>query len=213
MSIQRRISRRAALAAAAGAFVSAGIARAQNPPLGAVPGAAEDRGPDLVPGPDCVRPTPGVTEPVSFTPFSLRRALLRDAVTDQLPLRLSGLVLTADCQRVPGAVVDLAHADETGAYDPMGIRHRGHQYTDASGAYRFETIRSGPYSGRTAHIHARVQGPGTVLLTTAIYYPDLTELNAADPSFRSDLTMKLARTADGWEGRFDFVLPLVGVGV
>ena len=62
------------------------------------------------------------------------------------------------------------------------------------------------YSGRTPHIHVKVQGEGTSALTTQVYFPDLQEANERDWIFRDDLVMRLARAGDTWRGRFDFVL-------
>ena len=63
------------------------------------------------------------------------------------------------------------------------------------------------YSGRTQHIHVKVQGEATPVLTTQVYFPDLEAANANDWIFRDDLVMRLDRADDAWRGRFDFVLP------
>ena len=118
-----------------------------------------------------------------------------------------GLVLTPDCRPVPGAVIDIWHSDERGRYDNRGFRYRGHQFTDAAGAFRFLTIRPGRYTGRTPHIHVKLQGRKARVLTTQVYFPDLEAANARDSIFRNDLLLRLDRTAAGfWRGRFDFVL-------
>lgn len=114
--------------------------------------------------------------------------------------------MTPDCRPVAGAVVDIWHCDEQGRYDNQGYRYRGHQFTDGAGSYQFKTIRPTLYSGRTEHIHVKVQGENTRLLTTQIYFPDRKQENAADRIFRPELIMNLKQTVDGWYGRFDFVL-------
>ena len=46
----------------------------------------------------------------------------------------------------------------------------GHQFTDASGAYRLETIVPGHAPGTPA-IHLKVQAPNRPALTTQLYFP------------------------------------------
>ena len=67
-------------------------------------------------------------------------------------------------------------------------------------------IATAPRTGRTPHIHVKVQGPGTELLNTPIFFPDLATANARDSIYREDLLVDLSRTVDGWLSRFDFVL-------
>ena len=44
----------------------------------------------------------------------------------------------------------------------------GHQFTDADGRYRLETVVPGLYPGRTRHIHVKVQAKGGPVLTKRI---------------------------------------------
>jgi protocatechuate 3,4-dioxygenase beta subunit len=97
--------------------------------------------------------------------------------------------------------VDLWHADEDGDYDNRGYRYRGHQFTDAEGRYRFETIVPAQYPGRTRHYHVKVQPKGGRILTTQLYFPG-DPGNGRDGLFRRELEMK---TKSG-EGLFDFVV-------
>ncbi len=208
---RRRVTRALAGLAAAGAAGTTGFgifAGARSSPLGYVfPGPVADRALGLAPPRACTRGTRAQTAGPFYTPQTPRRANLREPGASGAPLVLEGLVLTPDCRPVGGAVVDIWHCDERGRYDNDGFRYRGHQFTDAAGAFRFETIRPTRYSGRTAHIHVKVQGETTRLLTTQIYFPDLEATNARDFIFREDLVMRLRRAADGeWRGRFDFVL-------
>ena len=133
--------------------------------------------------------------------------MLREPDTKGEPLAFEGLVLAHDCRPLAGAVIDIWHCDELGHYDNRGFRYRGHQFTDTAGAFRFETIRPGHYPGRTPHIHMKVQGEGTPVLTTQVFFPDLRDENYGDWIFRDDLVMHLDRAGSGWRGRFDFVLP------
>ena len=190
----------------AGAAVVPVVARARSTPLGyAFPGGEADRGFGLRPPLDCTPGTRAQTEGPFYKPSTPHRADLREPGGE--PLVFEGLLLTPDCRPAPGAVIDIWHSDERGRYDNRGFRYRGHQFTDAAGAFRFLTIRPGIYTGRTPHIHVKAQGEGTRLLTTQVYFPDLEDANARDAIYREELLFKLDRTASGiWRGRFDFVL-------
>ena len=213
---RRNVTRRRALAGFAAAAAAGGAAYFATLPwlagaqsLGyTFSGPAADRGLGLAPPLDCTAGTRAQTAGPFYTPGTPRRSNLREPGTTGEPLVFEGLVLTPDCRPVGGAVVDIWHCDEHGRYDNDGFRYRGHQFTDAAGAYRFETIRPKRYTGRTPHIHVRVQGEATRLLTTQVYFPDREATNARDFIFRDDLVMRLERAgADGvWHGRFDFVL-------
>jgi protocatechuate 3,4-dioxygenase beta subunit len=117
------------------------------------------------------------------------------------PLTLTGRVLTPACTPVVGALLDFWQCDADGRYDNRGFRLRGHQYADADGRYRLETIFPGTYAGRTPHLHVRVQQPGGRLLTTQLYL-DGHPLNARDFLYDARLVM----LANGGALRFDFVL-------
>ena len=207
----RSVTRRLALAglAAAGSAAAASLAaRASAASLGyAFSGPAADRGLGLAPPVACTPGTRSQTAGPFYTPETPRRDTLREPDTVGEPLVFEGLVLSHDCRPLAGAVVDVWHCDERGHYDNRGFRYRGHQFTDAAGAFRFETIRPVRYSGRTPHIHVKVQGEATRLLTTQTYFPDRQEANASDWIYRDDLVMRLDRAGDTWRGRFDFVLP------
>ena len=204
----RTVTRRLAvggLAAAAAApfFPRAGVAASGY----AFTGPAADRGLGLSPPARCTPGTRSRTAGPFYTPETPRRDSLREPDTVGEPLVFQGLLLSHDCRPLAGAVIDIWHCDEHGHYDNRGFRYRGHQFTDATGAFRIETIRPGHYTGRTPHIHMRVQGEGTPLLTTQVFFPDLEGENEGDWIYRDDLVMSLDRAGGAWRGRFDFVLP------
>ena len=208
---KRLVTRRHAIAGlvvvgAAGALPL--LSRARSAGLGyEFSGPAAGRGLDLEPPLSCTAGTRTRTAGPFYTPSTPRRGNLREPGTSGEPLVFEGLVLTPDCRPVGGAVVDIWHCDEHGAYDNRGFRYRGHQFTDAAGAFRFETIRPARYTGRTPHLHVKVQGEATRVLTTQVYFPDVETANARDSIFRDDLVMRLGRSGSGeWRGRFDFVL-------
>ena len=205
--INRRIAFSGLAAAAAGSAAFPILSQAWSTSLNyEFLGPAADRSLGLESPAECTPGTLSQTEGPYYTPQTPRRANLLESSARGEPLVLEGLVLSLDCQPVAGAVVDIWHCDEEGRYDNKGFRYRGHQYTDASGAYRFITIRPFRYPGRTSHIHVKIKGKSTQLLTTQIYFPDLVEFNNRDSIFRDDLSMSLSRFADTWNGRFDFVL-------
>ena len=103
--------------------------------------------------------------------------------------------------------MDFWQADDAGQYDNRGFRLRGHQYTDAKGVYRLETIVPGLYPGRTRHLHVKVQAPAQRILTTQLYFPGEAR-NARDRIYDKDLLMAMAKPGLGGDARFDFVLDL-----
>jgi protocatechuate 3,4-dioxygenase beta subunit len=119
-------------------------------------------------------------------------------------LIVTGQVLSAQCRPVANALLDFWHADEDGEYDNRGFRYRGHQFTDAEGRYRLQTIVPAEYPGRTRHIHVKVQAPGRRILTTQLYFRDEPG-NLRDGIYRQDLEMRMAGKGAG-EGTFDFVV-------
>jgi protocatechuate 3,4-dioxygenase beta subunit len=151
--------------------------------------------------------TPRQTEGPFFTPNSPERQSLLEPGMKGRALELVGLVVTRSCKPVPGALLDFWQADSEGVYDNSGFRLRGHQFASPEGGYRLRTIMPAQYTGRTAHIHLKVQAPNRPVLTTQIYFPDQPG-NARDPLFRPELLIRVARGGDALQGRFDFVLDM-----
>jgi protocatechuate 3,4-dioxygenase beta subunit len=188
-------------------FIAAGLGLA-------APGASAQPV-DLPSAPACTapaRPTPSLTEGPFYKAHAPRRHSL---VTERRPGRrivLTGYVLTRSCRPVPGAWLDLWHADSRGAYDNAGFDLRGHEFTDEQGRYWFETIVPGEYPGRTPHFHLKVHAPGQRILTTQLYFPG-EKGNARDELFNSAVLLKIERAAGRDEepllvGRYDFVLAM-----
>ena len=97
-------------------------------------------------------------------------------------LVLSGAVLTSECQPVANALVDFWQADSNGEYDNTGFTLRGHQYTDENGRYQLVTVVPGLYTGRTEHIHVKVQASNAPVLTTQLFFPGVAS-NLSDLEF------------------------------
>jgi len=158
--------------------------------------------------PDCGdddEPTPSETEGPFFTPRSPERTSLLEPGMPGTRIVLTGRVVTRGCQPVAGALLDFWHADDSGEYDNEGYRCRGHQFTDADGRYRLETVVPGLYPGRTRHFHVKVQPRGGRVLTTQLYFPAESR-NARDFLFRPDLLMAMNGNGKGKDARFNFVL-------
>lgn len=143
-----------------------------------------------------------VTVPQTEGPFFKTNTPQRISLTSAPSLVVTGQVLSRDCKPVKGALLDFWHADEHGEYDNRGFRYRGHQFTDADGRYRLETIVPAEYPGRARHIHVKVQPPGGRILTTQLYFPNQPG-NMRDGLFRPDLVMQMK---DRSQGAFDFVV-------
>ena len=152
--------------------------------------------------------TPAQTEGPYFTPNSPERASLVEAGLAGTRFILEGAVVSRSCQPVARALVDFWQCDNAGVYDNTGYRLRGHQFTDASGRYRLETILPGLYTGRTRHIHVKVQAPNRPVLTSQLYFPG-EAANQRDSIYNPDLVVQDYRDASGGKtARFDFVLNL-----
>ena len=150
-------------------------------------------------------PTPSQTEGPFFTPSSPKRASLIEPGMAGQHMVLTGRVFTRQCKPVSGALLDFWHCDDAGEYDNQGYRLRGHQFADAEGRYRLETIVPGVYPGRTRHFHLKVQAPKGRILTTQLYFPGEAR-NRRDGIFQSELLMSVKDTAQGKQARFNFIL-------
>ena len=142
------------------------------------------------------------TEGPFFKPSSPERIELHEAGMAGQPVELMGFVLSRACKPVAGALLDFWQADDKGRYDNTDFRLRGHQFTDAEGRYRLRTIVPGGYSGRTRHIHVKVQPSGGRVLTTQLYFPGESQ-NRSDGLFRKELLVRTAKNAGWVAGRFN----------
>ena len=120
-------------------------------------------------------------------PFPNPEELDRRDITEGYPghpLRLGIRVVDAACAPIPGARVEIWHADATGdysSYEDGGSGKdegsessflRGIQTADADGIVEFQTIYPGWYEGRAVHIHATVHVDGDDVLTTQLYFDE-----------------------------------------
>jgi protocatechuate 3,4-dioxygenase beta subunit len=158
--------------------------------------------------------TPPQMEGPFYTPRAPHRRDIRDFGVAAQPLVVRGRVLDSRCQPFAGAILDFWQTGHDGVYDQHGYRYRGYQYTDSAGRFELVTVRPHAYTAmssfRTPHIHVKVQGNRTALLTTQLYLPDARETNARDSMYDASLEIAYA-TSDGsaQHGSFDFVLASV----
>ena len=173
------------------------------PMLAGVPALAEEMAPTPVCRADGL--TPPQTEGPFFTPASPPRTSLLEPGLAGRRIVVEGFVLSTRCRPLAGVLLDFWQADDRGAYDNAGFRLRGHQFSDAAGRYRLETVLPGLYPGRTRHIHVKLGIPGRPLLTTQLYFPG-EAANPRDALFDRRLLLSAAGEAPGAPARFDFVL-------
>lgn len=150
-----------------------------------------------------LHPTPAQTEgpfyPLRF-PKDADHDLLRNGALQHAggqPVWLQGTVQDLAGKPVRGAQIEIWQCDEDGHYDHPGDGSRqnpsfqgfGRAAVAADGSWRFRTIKPVAYSGRTPHIHAKVQLAGRDLLTTQLYV-------AGDPGNARDMIWRRLSTAD-----------------
>ena len=145
------------------------------------------------------------TEGPYFKPGSPERQSLLEAGVAGRRLILTGSVVGTTCRPIARALLDFWLADAAGEYDNIGFRLRGHQFTDADGRYKLDSVVPGVYRGRTQHIHVKVAEPGRPTLTTQLYFPD-DPYNKVDPFIHPSLVMGVEKARERMLGHFDFVL-------
>ncbi len=121
-----------------------------------------------------------LTREVTEGPYWISNKLTRRDVTDGqkgTPLSLHLYVVDASsCKPIPGADVEIWHANATGVYS--GVQGntkrflRGHQKANAKGLVVFRTVYPGWYPGRTPHIHVKVHVGGNEVHTGQLFMPD-----------------------------------------
>ncbi|HKC83822.1 MAG TPA: intradiol ring-cleavage dioxygenase [bacterium] len=190
----------AALALVAAGCGGRGTSSAPTPSGSSTTRTARAATTGCVPG----RLTPEQTEGPFFKAGSPERERVDQGATGQA-LVLTGQVLSQRCRPVGHARMEFWQADGRGSYDNSGYRLRGHEFTDAQGRYRLVTVYPGLYTGRTRHIHVKVQPPGGRALTTQLYFPGEPR-NASDGIFTPDAVVALTRGRPAWTARFDFVV-------
>ena len=146
-------------------------------------------------------------------PFYKAGAPIRSVLLERgmagTPLTLSGRVLDSHGRPLPGALLDLWHADHAGVYDNAGFRLRGRLYTDDEGRYTLRTVKplyyGDPGDKRPAHIHVKASSGKSPILTTQLYFKG-DPWNRHDGAVRPSLMLAPHRDSDGLAAKFDFVI-------
>lgn len=151
------------------------------------------------------------------------------------PLLFHGRVTSVDGTPLPGATIEMWHADADGFYSQFapGLPEwnlRGTVHADAEGAFAIRTVEPAPYqiptdgscgrliaaagwhAWRPAHLHLKVSAPGHQLITTQLYFRGTSHVTDDIASaVKPELILDPAPAAHG-EGRevaHDFVLDRV----
>lgn len=136
-------------------------------------------------------PTPSNT----LGPFYKKGAPLKERLVEKagvgVPLLVAGRVINTGGQLLPGATVEVFHADHDGDYDLEGFRYRGQIPVRESGEYGFETVIPGQYDGRAQHIHYVISAPGHKQLVTHLYFE-------TDPKFEGNPDRNYKRDSLVW---------------
>ncbi|MER5764721.1 intradiol ring-cleavage dioxygenase [Streptomyces sp. NPDC002082] len=125
-------------------------------------------------------PTPAcvLTTEAGEGPYYLDLDRVRSDITEGragVPFRLDLTVLraSAGCRPVPGAAVDIWHADSSGTYSTgKDTFLRGTQLTDAAGRCTFRTVVPGWYRGLAPHIHFKVRPDRDTETTSQFFFPE-----------------------------------------
>lgn len=208
------ISRRQALAgltgaAAAAPFAAPVLAQGAQPPVLT-----------LVSDAMCML-TPQANEgPYYFDPVLERSDIREDRAG--VPLRITFQAVAAgDCSPLPGARVDLWHADATGHYsgyprqgDGRNVSTvgdtflRGTQFADEGGVVAFDTIYPGWYRSRTTHVHFKVFLDQRTVVTGQGYFSD----TLSEPLFANNAPYNTRTRQRDTMNEDDYLLAAAGGG-
>ena len=173
------------------------------------------------------RATPGQTEgpfyPVEFPKDSdfdlLRNGTL--AYGQGQPAWVDGTVTDLAGTPLAGAQIEIWQCDHAGRYHHPGDGNRadaafqgfGRVQADATGAWRFRTIRPVAYSSRAPHIHLKIKLANRTLLTSQLYVQgdpgntrDFVWRNMRDDADRASVTAPFVAGSEGLRARYNLVV-------
>lgn len=127
-----------------------------------------------------LKPTPAEVLGPFFKKGAPNQTSLRVAGEPGFPLKITGKIMNTRGEAVPGARIDVWHADYKGIYDVHGYRYRAKLEVESGTEYSLDTIMPGHYPDRPAqHVHYLISAPGCKPLITQLYF-------ATDPFFEGD---------------------------
>ena len=121
-------------------------------------------------------------------------------------IEITGRITQGDGAPLDNAILELWQANAQGRFDDPTFLGWGRAATDASGVYRFRTIRPGAYAGRTPHVNLLIVFSGLMRqLQTVMFFEDGADpvLDAVQPPA---LRKRLIAKRDGASYRFDIRL-------
>lgn len=146
------------------------------------------------------------------------------------PLLFQGQVTAVDGEALPGATIEVWHADSDGYYSQFapGIPEwnlRGTVTADDEGRFWIHTLRPAPYQiptdgacgaliraagwhpWRPAHLHLKVAAPGYQLVTTQLYFPgDVHNEDDVASAVKPELMLAPEAIDGGERATYDFSL-------
>jgi protocatechuate 3,4-dioxygenase beta subunit len=215
----------AAVAAACGGGSSETSSRSSSSTKGTSPSGSSTSSPASTSTASCVL-TPEMTE----GPYYIDGEAVRSDITEGklgMPLRLDLTVVDVNtCAPIPGASVEVWHADATGNYSGFGSTTsnrtflRGVQHAGDDGSVTFQTLYPGWYQGRAVHIHLKAHNGGNRVHTTQLFFDENVSdavytkapydtrsgqrtLNTQDSIYRgggAESTLQLAKDGTGYVG-------------
>jgi protocatechuate 3,4-dioxygenase beta subunit len=219
---RRTFLRNTSIGVGSAAIAAAGISASTVAPAsaGVRPADAQAAGVPLALTPSCNgTETPAQMEGPLFKPASPQRTKVVTSGITGVLVTLRGVVYDPECNPLADTLLEFWQTDHNGDYDTSGFSLRGHQYTNARGEYRLDSIIPRDYWGRwgrrAPHIHVQAQAPGGPLFITQLYFPDNTQaygrdfalLNARDQLLNRACVVDLEARDDGdYDGTFDFVI-------
>jgi len=156
--------------------------------------------------------TPDIEGPF-YIPNSPISAQLAPAGAPGTTLFMTGTVYANDCiTPVKNALVDVWQANDGGGYENTNYRAR--IYTDEGGNYAYQSVLPGKYLNgaqfRPRHIHYKVSGQGSPVITTQIYFEGDTSIPIdpwASVPEAADRIVPLTDDGNGnWQAVADIVL-------
>ena len=140
--------------------------------------------------------------------------------TKGAPVWVEGTVTDTEGKPLKGGSIEIWQCDEAGHYDHPRDGSRtdpafqgfGRVTLSATGQFKFRTIKPALYSGRTAHIHAKIKLGKRELLTTQLYVQGEAG-NASDSIWRrlsepdrAAVTVPYVQVADGLQAQYALVV-------
>lgn len=125
-------------------------------------------------------------------------------------LVVTGRLLRNDCNTpVPGAVIDIWQANESGNYEDEW--YRGRITSDKEGNFVFESVIPKGYGEGTGkrppHIHFKVFENGAEIITSQMFFPEISGTEGFDDAYIMKLETTTKSGTSVHSGYHDIILP------